>query len=136
MSELKPCPFCGEKAHAIRHQRFYSVLCHGCGAQVKGGKTLSANDDRIKELAVTTWNTRATPPARWLKAEEVRESGSYWWTNEVSYATPVTVYVMKSGTDESCFASAGQLGWWKAMQMKELGGLWQRIPEPVLPEGE
>lgn len=75
-------------------------------------------------------------PLPWLRAEEVKESGSYWWVNETSYATPVTVYVMKSGTDESCFASAGQLGWWKAMQLKELGGLWQRIPEPELPKGE
>lgn len=99
------------------------------------GSEIRLTIEQIDALAKIAHGAKE-PPRPWLRAEEVTESGSYWWVNDASYATPVTVYVMKSGTDESCFASAGQLGWWKAMQLPALGGLWQRIPEPELPKEE
>ena len=133
MSELKPCPFsCGTSKELViydpNEDEGQYVMCTLCGTRGPYEPT--------REMAIEEWNTRATLPARWLKAEEVREGGTYWWLQNDEWANPVSIYVMKSGTDGSCFASAGQLGWWKAMQLKELGGLWQRIPEPVLPEGE
>lgn len=145
LERLKPCPFCHNPKldHVFVELKndgyeFYclKVWCH---IDEKDGKAVGCDayfefTNPTKAGTVLSFNDRpASTPRPWLRAEEVTESGSYWWRNDTSYAAPVTVYVMKSGTDESCFASAGQLGWWKAMQLKDLGGLWQRIPEPELP---
>jgi len=108
---MKPCPFCGSE----------DVCLDGVG-KTSFVTCLSCNTDG--------------PTATEEEAAALWESGSYWWLENDEYATPAVIYVMKSGTDGSCFASAGQLGWRRSRTVKELGGLWQRIPEPELPEEE
>ncbi|ENK7136053.1 Lar family restriction alleviation protein [Enterobacter roggenkampii] len=53
MSELKPCPFCGQKNLLISHQNrnICSVVCFDCGGE--GPEELSRKE------AITSWNRRA-----------------------------------------------------------------------------
>lgn len=56
--QLKPCPFCGGKAHvyidpAIWMDTSYSVGCKSCTARQQGFSS--------KEGAVVAWNRRAEP---------------------------------------------------------------------------
>lgn len=59
MTELLPCPFCGESSDLevdnSDHNRSTWVICHGCGA--RGAIMLSY------EQAVKEWNTRTIPGA-------------------------------------------------------------------------
>ena len=58
MSELKPCPFCGEKdsVELIDNEEYFFVICNllkrGCGAS-------SFKTDEDTEQVVKAWNTRA-----------------------------------------------------------------------------
>lgn len=139
MSELKPCPFCGELPQIAKRQdedlwshnlvEWTFVVCMECDV------SFSSPPNSEKD-AVSRWNTRAdSTPRPWLRAEEVRESGSYWWRSP-GCPYSVVVGVMLSGTDGSFFAHKDQQGWLKAQPLIALGGLWQRIPEPELPEEE
>lgn len=59
MTELLPCPFCGESSDLevdnSDTNRSTWVICHGCGA--RGAIMLSY------EQAVKEWNTRTIPGA-------------------------------------------------------------------------
>ena len=59
MSELKPCPFCGSPGSLFASSDHSGAWEGGCF-----GEGCIANDlvwDTSKELAVATWNRRATP---------------------------------------------------------------------------
>jgi hypothetical protein len=63
-SELKPCPFCGSPGSLFASSDHSGAWEGGCS-----GEGCVANDlvwDTSKELAVATWNRRASP------AEDVR----------------------------------------------------------------
>jgi hypothetical protein len=63
-SELKPCPFCGSPGSLFASSDHAGAWEGGCS-----GEVCVANDlvwDTSKELAVATWNRRASP------AEDVR----------------------------------------------------------------
>lgn len=49
--ELKPCPFCGEKARIDRYEHFYRVLCTDCPALTEWLYS--------EQEAINHWNTRA-----------------------------------------------------------------------------
>ena len=50
MPELKPCPFCGEKARFYRITKYlYNAYCTGCDVGFSGGN---------KEEIIKKWNTR------------------------------------------------------------------------------
>ncbi len=59
------------------------------------------------------------------------EQGYWWWWNQDD--PPVPVYIMFSGTDNSYFATVGQLGRNRAQMVKDMGGMWMRLPEPETP---
>lgn len=83
MTELKPCPFCGGKAHiSEREMRYYGINDFGCrkikfGAQAmcnkcraRGGvvtaiiitdrKDTNEQFDKLDERAIEAWNRRVT----------------------------------------------------------------------------
>ena len=62
---LKPCPFCGGKAHFLSRLR-YRVKCSNCYATISGVGFWE------KEEAAKTWNKRSDSPAR-EHAEEAIE---------------------------------------------------------------
>ena len=59
MSELKPCPFCGEKENikvvdtpiGNYANLFFKVVCRACGA--------SSVLDKDRETTIAAWNRRA-----------------------------------------------------------------------------
>lgn len=51
MSELKPCPFCGEKSRIDMYKHFYRVLCTNCPALTEWLYS--------EQEAIEAWNTRA-----------------------------------------------------------------------------
>lgn len=55
MSELKRCPFCGEKARLQRIGESYYVVCDGSYCKIK--PTTWAYS--VKERAIEEWNRRA-----------------------------------------------------------------------------
>lgn len=63
MNELKPCPFCGGKAHIWNSGYFYSGKCYKCGC------TLSGNGYVTEAEAIEAWNTRA---------DDYRQAAEYW----------------------------------------------------------
>jgi hypothetical protein len=61
MSDLKPCPFCGSPGSLFASSDHSGAWEGGCS-----GEGCVANDlvwDTSKELAVATWNRRASPQA-------------------------------------------------------------------------
>lgn len=66
MSDLKPCPFCGGKAHTCGdedQERVCWVMCPDCLASAGGNYP-------TMEEAITAWNTRADKPKP-ITADEV-----------------------------------------------------------------
>ena len=65
MSDLKPCPFCGEKVAILvggdKIGKYFRVKCWGCGAQTVAKRT--------RAEAVEAWNCR-TDTERRAKEEE------------------------------------------------------------------
>ena len=67
--ELKPCPFCGEKAtlKAVNKSYGLTIWCAcGCGARAEGycpntdnEDTTMSNIEECKNRAITAWNRRA-----------------------------------------------------------------------------
>lgn len=68
MSELKPCPFCGEsKLLALKDDReqgykWGAVQCQQCSAIGPEVRTGYDKPEKWLPQAVAEWNTRATPP--------------------------------------------------------------------------
>lgn len=61
MENLKPCPFCGEKAQVISDERSRLAWvkcqnCDACSKEVYIGFAYSAN-----EKAIAAWNRRVEP---------------------------------------------------------------------------
>jgi hypothetical protein len=65
--------------------------------------------------------------------DELPDEQGYWWWWDCD-GLPVPVSIMFSGTDNTYFATAGQLGWNRAQMVKDMGGMWMRLPEPMTPE--
>ena len=69
MTDLKPCPFCGDKATAHTwedtsgEQLFAGAYCVGCGASCE--TAVFADEDPASALAgmIAAWNRRYTPDA-------------------------------------------------------------------------
>lgn len=53
MRQLKPCPFCGGRAHLYTFDHETSIVCAECGTQVK------FDDDWSRDECVEFFNTRA-----------------------------------------------------------------------------
>lgn len=51
MARLKPCPFCGGKAHIMKMGYPHWIYCEDCGAQVHG-RTHDEKD------SIKVWNRR------------------------------------------------------------------------------
>lgn len=73
-TELKPCPFCGEKED-LKARNGYGVCCGNCGAVA--GSLYKATDVQIK-----LWNTRAEE--EWQPIETARKDGIYIWLADSS----------------------------------------------------
>ena len=86
MTDLLPCPFCGDEAEDYDSDFGNGIYCMGCGAMV--GEPIHLDyrvDERITyEQAASAWNTRAertchdTAPegAEWFMCSEC-EKGTY-----------------------------------------------------------
>lgn len=62
MSELRPCPFCGEtkaKAGEQPHNCGWFVYCPNCYVLHDNNITEGPDDDFDKDEAIKAWNTRA-----------------------------------------------------------------------------
>lgn len=70
MDELKPCPFCGNKAeiHYTSSQSFattkFFVGCNVCGVE-------TPRIARTRKEAIITWNRRPTPENKSLTLEKI-----------------------------------------------------------------
>jgi hypothetical protein len=74
MNELKPCPFCGGKAHVAKTLRGWKVECQGrMGSCYMNART---HYQPHKFLAVTAWNTRTEIDT--LRAEVARLDKIDW----------------------------------------------------------
>ena len=76
MSELKPCPFCGESDQpSLTHEgdRGWIVTCHDCGSEV--------NQEWVKASdAIAAWNTRYQPTCetcRWWESHQFMPGSKY-----------------------------------------------------------
>ena len=64
MSEIKllPCPFCSNKdvrlQHRGRNQYGYYVICKNCGCRTPYYKYQFSSNEKLREEAIATWNTR------------------------------------------------------------------------------
>lgn len=76
MSNLKPCPFCGEIPYIERKPMWttysngtthgyvdsyeYDIYCHSCGCTIPLGDncTLYISDEEAKQNAINAWNKR------------------------------------------------------------------------------
>jgi len=76
-TELKPCPFCGGKAHIVSETlldeigRFYSVKCSKCGAK-SGEKFANDTCPLFFEEVREQWNRR---PLEQQLIEALKEAG-------------------------------------------------------------
>lgn len=70
---------------------------------------------------------------KWVTAAKVDEQGEWWWWNGDQDSAPVAVSVLYSGFGDNYFASVGQLGWTRAQDVTEMGGLWRQIIQPNPP---
>ncbi|MEA4947070.1 MAG: Lar family restriction alleviation protein [Oscillospiraceae bacterium] len=69
MSKLKPCPFCGGKAHVQGHgygTEEYRVYCEECGCSTKQWA-------ETKDKAIAAWDLRAQPANEPLTLEQLRQ---------------------------------------------------------------
>lgn len=55
----------------------------------------------------------------------------YWWRLVSEGCAPVPVWIMKSGTDGTHFAAAGQHGWDRWQDLNTLGGYWKKADAPA-----
>jgi len=57
MSEkLKPCPFCGGKAHIMKMGYPHWIYCEKCGAKVHGGVV---GEEEGEKASIEAWNRRS-----------------------------------------------------------------------------
>ena len=75
MSELKPCPFCGGKAHIQGHTcidraTYFTVDCYSCGVHM-------IKHQKSEQDAKAAWNRRAQPAACEIAeyAEDCKDCG-------------------------------------------------------------
>ena len=55
MEKLKPCPFCGGKAHIMKMGYPHWIYCEDCGAKVHG-RVVGEVDG--KKASIEAWNRR------------------------------------------------------------------------------
>lgn len=71
MSELKPCPFCGNEKIYIctddETEEFFGVMCTVCGGSIYP-------DKETEEEAIEAWNRRANEPETDREIEELYEA--------------------------------------------------------------
>ena len=55
--ELKPCPFCGNKARSVKPSKnwAWNIGCENCGCVL-------FTNHKSQNKAISEWNTRASPP--------------------------------------------------------------------------
>jgi len=70
--------------------------------------------------------------AAWIKWNDVKEPGWYWWSSEPG-DLPVPVSVLHSPTSDTYFASQGQLGWTRSQELSDMMGWWMKLNEPKTP---
>ena len=76
MSELKPCPFCGDTDDIVVERKdcyeceldYYVVKCDGCGLQLGFGLEFESEEE-----AIAAWNRRAQPENEPLTLEQLRK---------------------------------------------------------------
>jgi len=98
MSDLKPCPFCGEEAEIVNAYtalRRYRAACRDCGSWGRCGDTI--------EAAVAHWNTRADSAALAAAVHAEREAikahidSDAFMPSEWAQRQPLDVYDWERG---------------------------------------
>ena len=60
MTELKPCPFCGEEAIEYTNLIYIGVMCMSCGAKIEKQRSIFVKDYPKDSANITeAWNRRA-----------------------------------------------------------------------------
>ncbi len=67
--------------------------------------------------------------------EDLPDEQGYWWWWDCD-GLPVPVYIAYSGTDNTYFATPNQLGWNRHQSVKDMCGMWMRLPEPPTPQAK
>lgn len=111
------CNHCGEVSNSIGEH-----ADHDCPGQVDG----------LSEAEQPCRNTCTVYGAELGWKDSLPDEQGYWWWWNYDGA-PVPVSIMFSGTDNSYFATQGQFGWTRAQLVKDMGGMWMRLPEPETP---
>lgn len=74
--KLKPCPFCGGEARLQQRARtshgFY-VICKNCGCRTPFYQYQFDSVEKLREEAITAWNTRKPVAAVLDRLEEYRD---------------------------------------------------------------
>ena len=83
------------------------------------------------ESLIELWDMVEAEPG-WGDWRSVTESGWYWLGIHDLDSAPVPVSVL-TDSHGTYFASTGQLGWTRAQNVDEMGGLWMPVTEPEVP---
>ncbi len=70
---------------------------------------------------------------KWTDWKGVKAAGYYWWHDGDMDSGLVIVSVLYSGTGKNYFVSEGNVGFFVAKNVENLGGFWHHIKEPNLP---
>lgn len=151
LERLKPCPFCHNPKldHMFVELKndgyeFYclKVWCH---IDEKDGQAVGCDayfefTNPTKAGTVLSFNDRTDKPRPWLRAEEVTEPGWYWHA-----PGDLTMHARRAIEPNGGKGLIVLIGHFYAPIGKcrhaegctcALGGLWQRIPEPELPNNQ
>lgn len=109
-----------------------SVKLHELLKQYAKDRCMAMNTACLDSLEQTVENQQVQMTG-WVDDKQVNEQCWWWWWNGDIDSCPVPVSVMWSGSNDTYFASQGQLGWTRAQDVIGMGGLWLKIKEPSTP---
>ena len=114
--------------------RDYRNACAQLGQEVPTWDKLGIPSRNAFRSAMASCASHVQKPCEpeWTNALP-NECGLYWWWNGDENGLPIAVDIFVNQGDKTYFAPAGQHGWNRFQFVKEMGGLWSRLYQPLPP---